>query len=299
MNKGVRKAILDLLSHSLTSDRIGVLGQEVDGGFRLHELTGFGEQIRIPGQVAAQCVLDYFDEDKELLRFVSHVFLSEARNTDRLKGRERVLELLARESWTFDATLRQFVKDQSINVTDDWGYMLEGREYRMCFASVDVVESSGLVQSTGQPEVEQTLNRFRTYVRKYTELWNGRLWNWHGDGGMAVFQGSDAVNQSAVAMVGILLNLPVFNIQQSRLETELRIRIGMHSGTAQYQKEVQQIFSNDMRIAARIEKTACRENGITVSSSAYAFLKSEVQAFFTSGALVDNIRTYQYQRSNS
>jgi class 3 adenylate cyclase len=296
VNKSTRKAILELLTQSLTSDRIGELGQEVDSEFRLNELSGFGEQIRIPGQVAAQCVLDYFEADKELLRFVAHLFLSEARTADRLKGRERVLELLAREDWIFDADLRQFVKDQNANVTDDWGYMLEGREYRLCFASVDVVDSSALTDATRAPEVEQTLNRFRNYVRKYTELWNGRLWNWRGDGGTAVFQGADSVNQAAVAMVGVLLNLPVFNIQQSRLETELRIRIGMHCGTAQYQSDVQHIFSHDMRTAARIEKESCEENGIALSASAHAFLKNEVQTFFTAGAALDSMRIFQYRR---
>lgn len=296
MNKSTRKAILDLLSQSLTSDRIGELGQEVDPDFLLHELTGFGEQIRIPGQVAAQCVLDYFDSDKELLRFVAHVLIRESLKENRLKGQDRLLELLSREDWTFDADLRQFVKDQNVNVTDDWGYMLEGREYRLCFASVDVVGSSALAVSTRHPEVEQTLNRFRNYVRKYTELWNGRLWNWHGDGGIAVFQGTDSVNQAAVAMVGILLNLPVFNIQQSRLKSELRIRIGMHQGTAAYHSEVQQIFSHDMRTAARLEKEICDENGIAVSGSAHSFLKNEVQAFFVAGEPLDEIRTFQYRR---
>ncbi len=292
MNKSTRKAILELLSQSLTSDRIDELGQEVDPDFRLHELSGFGEQIRIPGQVAAQCVLDYFESDKELLRFVAHVFLNE----NLTRGRERVLELLAREDWVFDSGLRQFVKDQNVNVTDDWGYMLEGREYRLCFASVDVVRSTALADASGSPEVEQTLNRFRNYVRKYTELWNGRLWSWHGDGGRAVFQGADAVNQAAVAMVGVLLNLPVFNIQQSRLQTELRIRIGMHSGTAVYHSEVQQIYSHDMRTAARLEKEICDENGIALSATAHSFLKSEVQAFFAPGGELDSMRTFQYRR---
>ncbi|MCR9140667.1 MAG: hypothetical protein NXI24_00230 [bacterium] len=295
MNKSTRKAILELLSQSLTSDRIDELAQDVDPEFRLHELTGFGEQIRIPGQVAAQCVLDHFDADKDLLQFVAHVLLSEGRE-DRLKGRERVLELLAREDWIFDAALRQFVKDQNANVTDDWGYMLEGREYRLCFASVDVVRSTALAEATRPPEVEQTLNRFRNYVRKYTELWNGRLWNWHGDGGTAVFQGGDSVNQATVAMVGVLLNLPVFNIQQSRLQSELRIRIGMHCGTAHYQSEVQQIYSHDMRTAAQIEKEACEENGITISASAHSFLKSEIQSFFAPGDSFQGMRIFRYRR---
>ena len=297
VNKSIRKAILDMLSQSLTSDRIGSLGREVDPDFRLHELTGFGEQIRIPGQVAARCALDYFDTDKELLRFVAHVLLAEVRGGVSLKGRERLLDLLARNSWIFDQHLQQFVKDQSVNVTDDWGYMLEGRDYRLCFASVDVVSSSGLARQNGHPEVEATINRFRNYVRKYVELWNGRLWNWHGDGGMAVFQGGDAVNQGMVAMVGVLLNLPVFNLQQSSMQSELCIRIGMHYGVATFQSEVRSIFSNDMRLAVRLEKEVCTQNGISISASAHSFLKREVQHFFTPGLSLDGLRSFRYTRS--
>ncbi len=303
MQKTAKKTILDFLTQSLTSDQISRLAQDIDPGFDLSRLSGFDATIRIPASVAARCVLDFFPTDKERLHFIAQTLRLEGQGVGggiiSLKGTDRLLNVLEKESWILDRNSRRFVRDQSGGATDDWGYMLAGEEYRLSFASIDIVDSTTLAEQERRENIEYTLREFQNYVRRYTELWNGRLWHWQGDGGTAVFVDASGVRQAVIAVTAILLNLPVFNIRRSTMNGEIRVRIGMHYGTAVFQEDVREIFSNDMRQAQRIEKEAALTNGIAVSGSIMALLDREISVFFelTDDHPISGIQVYRYRRA--
>lgn len=286
-----RQSVLTSIGQSLNSDQIDHLARETDQSFDLGRVSGFGSSIRVPQQVAVQCVAAFFSDDRKLLAFLAEVLLSEGKYVGgtqvALKGKAALLELLEFESWKFDRELRQFVRDQAMERTADWGFMLEGREYHLSFASIDVVGSSQFKTQEGQ-----IFSALRDYVKNYAEVWNGRLWHWMGDGGMLAFHGSDGVNRSAISMMSVLMNLPVFNMKYLPEGPELRVRIGMHYGTATYKQPVNEIFSQDMRIAQRMESEICPPNRIAITSSVYTFLKPELYPHFKRGEALDRMETY-------
>ncbi|MBL8020599.1 MAG: adenylate/guanylate cyclase domain-containing protein [Leptospirales bacterium] len=290
-----RTSILQSVGQSLTSDQIEFLAREVDKHFDLGQLSGFGTSIRVPQQVAVRCVGDHFSADRDLLAFLSRVLLAEGTFLTGmrvgLKGKATLLELLELQGWKFDRQMGQFIKDQTSERTADWGHMVEGSEYHLSFAALDVVKSSEF-----QANEAQVFSALREYIRNYAEVWNGRLWNWMGDGGIVAFHGSDAVNRSAISMMAVLLNLPVFNIKYLPGGPELRLRIGMHYGTATYKNPVNEIFSNDLRIAQKLEAEVCEPNRIAISSSVYTFLKPELYPWFQPGPRLDQLDTYKLTR---
>jgi class 3 adenylate cyclase len=285
-----RQSILTSIGHSLNSDQIDHLARQTDSSFDLGRVSGFGTSIRVPQQVAVQCVSAFFSDDRKLLAFLAEVLLSEGTYVGgsqvALKGKAALLELLELESWKFDRDLRQFVRDQAMERTADWGFMIEGREYHLSFVSLDVVGSSEFKAK------DQIFSALRDYVKNYAEVWNGRLWHWMGDGGMLAFHGSDGVNRCAISMISILMNLPVFNMKYLPEGPELRLRIGMHYGTATYKKPVNEIFSTDMRTAQRVESEICPPNRLAITSSVYTFLKPELYAHFKPGPALDRMETH-------
>lgn len=287
----IRPSILAAIGQSLTSDQIDILARQTDPSFDLGRVSGFGSSIRVPQQIAVQCAGAFFADDRTLLAFLAEILMNEGKFAGGsqvvLKGKSALLEVLELESWTFDRDLKQFVRDQAVERTVDWGFMADNREYHLAFASIDVAGSSQF----GHAEA-QVFSSLRDYVKAYAEVWNGRLWHWMGDGGMAAFHGADCVNRGVIAMIGILLNLPVFNIKYLPEGPQLRVRIGMHYGTAVYRTPVNEIFSTDMRTAQRIESESCPVGSIAISSSVYTFLKPELYARFTPGSPVDRTAVY-------
>ncbi|HMU82117.1 MAG TPA: adenylate/guanylate cyclase domain-containing protein [Leptospiraceae bacterium] len=287
-----RSSVLQAIGHSLTTDQMDILAHEVNESFNLGVVSGFGSSIRVPLQVAVRCIGDFFAQDKDLLAFLAHVLAREGKfvagSQVLLKGKAALLELLEAESWHYDREMRQFVRDQAMERTADWGHMAEGREYHLTFASVDVVGSSQFGH-----ENAQVFAQMREYVRNYAEVWNGRLWNWMGDGGMAAFHGADSVNRCVISMLAVLMNLPVFNIKYLAQGPELRIRVGIHYGTATYKQPVNEIFSSDMRVAQKLESEVSEPNRMAISGSVYTFLKPEMYPCFVAGPRFDHLETYR------
>lgn len=284
--KSIRHAIGDSLFLSLSSDQIRRLVPQLIPGFDLYRATGFDPGIGIPKAVALDCALDSFPDDKAILDFLAHVMKSEGKavagSVLQLRGKAELMASVEFASWKFDEDNGRFVRDQSVRTTLDWGFMVEGQEYPLTFASLDLVGSSRLAQRLSAHVMEQTLLAFREYIRAYVEIWNGRLWMWSGDGGLLVFQGDDAQNRCVIAMVACLLNLPVFLLRKSRLpeNVSLQMRIGIHEGEAVYQKDLRSIFSKSIRQTEEIQAKDCPVNGIALSEAAHSSLRSAIAASF-------------------
>lgn len=195
----------------------------------------------------------------------------------------------------------RFVRDQSVRTTLDWGFMVEGQEYTLTFASLDLVGSSALAKRLSAHVLEQTLLAFREYVRGYVEIWNGRLWMWSGDGGLLVFQGDDAQNRCVMAMVACLLNLPVFLLRKSRLpdKVTLQMRIGIHDGEAVYHNDLRSIFSESIQHTDEVQAKNCPINGITLTTTARTGLRREVAAHFVSAPPSDQEPVWLFEGTNS
>ena len=69
----VRRVLHNILATSLRTEQINHLGRDVDSRFNLATLSGFGEKIVIPRKVAADCVLDFFRGDEQLLEFIAYM----------------------------------------------------------------------------------------------------------------------------------------------------------------------------------------------------------------------------------
>jgi class 3 adenylate cyclase len=298
--KHIRKALADLLAQSLNTQQMNHLGREVDPNFSIYEISGFGEKIVIPRKVAADCVLQYFNTEQRLLEFIAFMFSREGHGMSggviQLKSPERLVQLLREAGWIYNAENARFQKDQSLEQTSGWGFMRAGQEYAFCFASIDVVASSELVRTNVKDDVETSMKLLYQYVQKHVDFWDGRIWSWYGDGGVAVFHGDHSAPMSALAMISILNYLPVFNIQENQLraENDIKLRIGMHYGAAIFQNEVNKITSEDMKIAQEIEKHYSAPNALSVSITHSRLLPEEIRRHFRETDEYRGLKILQY-----
>jgi hypothetical protein len=297
--KKIKRHLKELLSITLNTQQIAYIGREADPAFNLEEVTGFGAHIVIPRKVAADALVEYFDERDRIIHLCSVLFYLNGRGGSggiiELRGFQPLQLALEEAGYRYDSELQRFVKSQEPRKTSDWGYLKNDEEYRLAFMSIDVAGSSELVHTNLKVDIENTMRNFHLWIRSIVEAENGRLWYWHGDGGLAAFLEEEGVSAALRSGLKILALLPVFNITQNELryENDLRVRIGIHYGSARYTSDTARIQSEDIREAVVIEQKFGEPNTIFLSETAFLLASPETKKFFTDGGQYGQLRLYR------
>jgi class 3 adenylate cyclase len=137
------------------------------------------------------------------------------------------------------------------------------------FLDVDVVDSYGLKAAERRPErVVVSFERFRAMIEGAVEAQGGQVLNSNGDEVMAFFEAADAALGGARA---ILARLSVWNRTENRLESDFRVRIGIHSGRSPVDLERGVAWSPVLDGAGHLQKAA-PVNGFLLSKSTFEAL---------------------------
>jgi hypothetical protein len=296
----IKKILKKTIIGSLNADQVNQLAGQIDGRFDVYQLSGFGNNIPVPRLVAAETVLYYFRQEKELVQFIAILLQSENNfvfdSNIKIKNRQKLLNILEKKNWLYDERAKTFKRDQAVTFTSDWGFMRDGEEYRLAFTSIDIVSNSKIVKTNVRVDVENTYSSFRSFIQKQIESRNGRIWFWHGDGGVAAFYEHKGIQQSIIAMIAILSYLPVFNVFENELkpEDDIKIRIGVHYGHAIYHQDKSKIISTDLIVAENIEKNISFKNSISITDTIYNSLDSVIRNYFEFQTNEEHIKIYKY-----
>jgi class 3 adenylate cyclase len=299
--KELKKGLYDLIVRSLNSDQVNHLAQYIDAKFDVYKISGFGRKLSVPRQVAADSLLRYFTEEEQLVEFFEHVLQNENillySSRIHIRGKESLINLLNRKNWAYDERSCRFTKDQSVTFTSDWGFMRDGEEYNLSFASIDIVANSEIVRQNVRVDVDNTYSCLRSFIQKQVVSRNGRIWFWHGDGGVAAFYDHKGIMQSIVSTIAILSYLPVFNVFENELhsDNDIKLRIGIHYGSAIYKKDISKIISKDLTIAENLEKNYATPNTIVISEIVFKTLDYRLRNSFVTAGELEHGKIYKYQ----
>ena len=297
----LKKMMNEILTRLFDAEQLDSIAKDLDPTFDMHEITGFIKSIPIPRQVAAETLLRHFRQESQ---FVELIGLIISNNGSYLYGTkvkipfiDRLLKLLEGKKWIYDPRLGRFKRDQSAAQSADWGFMQEGEEYHLSFVSIDIVSNSELVLSNVKVDIENTYSKLRSYIAKHVEANDGRIWYWHGDGGLAVFHDYVGVRNSMISMISILSYLPVFNLCENELrpQDDIKLRIGINYGKAEYKNDTSKIVSEDLKLAEDLEKNFTSPNSITTSGVVYQFLPHEIRKNLEVIGEREDLKIYKYQ----
>lgn len=295
----VKRHLKELLVLSCNTQQIAYIGREADPSFNMQDVTGFGGHIVVPRQVAADALVEYFDRNERTVYLCGVVFQMEGRGGSggiiELRNTRPLQAALLESGYRFDEALRRFVRTQEDEKTGDWGYLKPDEEYRLAFMSIDVVGSSELVHTNVKVDIENTLRNLHNWLREIVEAENGRLWYWHGDGGLAAFLEEGGATGALRSSLRILSLLPVFNMSSNELryENDVRLRIGVHYGVACYDADTARIQSDDIRDTINIEQKHSETNAVFVSDTAYQLASPEVKKFFKDAGSAGFLHLYR------
>ncbi len=284
--KDIRRMVREFLWKSLNTDQMNYVAKEADSRFDLGRVSGYGPSIVVTRQTAADVIVDYFAGEEQFLHFLATLFSMEGKNASGgviyFINPDPIMRKLRERQWIYDPGAGRFYKSQSQTRTADWGFLQEGSEYSLVFGSIDIVGSSSLARTNVPVDVENTLVRVRSYLQDQIEARNGRIWYWHGDGGVMAFYGADGPARAVITSVSILSYLPVFNLTQNELrpENDISLRIGLHAGVAVYRSDTEKIISPDIRFAEEVEKHCAETNTLAMTERTVNSLPPEVRRLF-------------------
>jgi class 3 adenylate cyclase len=135
--------------------------------------------------------------------------------------------------------LRTIVFGSSPPWREGWRSLRDGMTTDFAFLQADVAGHSRISRSNPTSTVEDVLESLEAHVDAICSNYDGRIWNWAGDGGLIAFH-EGSRTQKVVAAVSaameLLQSLPDFNIKHP-LEVvgdQIRLRVAVHCGTAHY-----------------------------------------------------------------
>jgi class 3 adenylate cyclase len=203
-----------------------------------------------------------------------------------LLGLENILYRLSRSGYYFDFNKRKFIAfNQDKTMMINWGSLKDGKEYPVTIASIDICGNSELVTKHKPAIMEKVYYAFWEYLNKKLKIYDGRTWSWAGDGGILAFRNEKGPIPAVSCCLEILLSLPVFNSDPSKkIEDDIKIRIGMDSGSVKFYEDTGRIVSDTINYAAHLEKKGTSALGLSVSDAIYPHLPASLQQLFKSSA---------------
>lgn len=151
---------------------------------------------------------------------------------------------------------------------------------RYTFLQVDIADHSRIVRENKTELVDETFNRFESFVENEVEMRGGKIWSWQGDGGLCGFESSDCEDRATLSATSILIGMQMFNIEQNMLPDNLDVCIAAHAGYVKVAGNKGSIHSEVINFVSNLEERAVEKNTVCVSTDVFGELSEQIKKRF-------------------
>jgi len=277
----------------------------VNPDYDIYKRTGYPKGHPIANQDAASRITTdmlqdgcYVDFVETLIRVDSEGYMG--RRYD-LRGLDDVTGDVIQAGYSYDKTTGQFFENQQERITRNWGRLVEGDERQMAVLRLDIAGNSTLVKENPRNLIEKAYGDLRKIVTKAVVSRLGRLWSWEGDGALGVFMLGSYSRMAIFAGMEILNGMFLYNKTDNPLNSEIKIRLSVHSGSLAYSSsEAECLKSDTVRKAVALESKAAVPNSLVISESLAVTQDQALLNIFSNTLTVsaDKYRIYQVSQKN-
>jgi class 3 adenylate cyclase len=271
ISPALRNDLVELVAGAFGSDGVDELGRLAFGEYSSHEIAGEDSNITISRRRAARLFVEYAEQREKLaaiIRLVAEldggVFCGKQLS---IPGIEAFFNCLARIGIVYDPDKRRlYHTKEDIKQLKNWGSLRDGRSYDVSIISVDIVGNSVLVREYGTKTMEKLYYLLRRFLDRKLAEYDGRVWNWAGDGGILAFAFNDNVNRAVKCAIDIQTSLPLFNISpENPVNRRVVLRTAIDTGQVRFYSDTGRIVSDIINYAAHLEKAATEPGRISIS----------------------------------
>ena len=138
----------------------------------------------------------------------------------------------------------------------------------MAIMRLDIAGNSILVKENPKNLIEKAYNDLRKIVTQAVVSRLGRLWIWEGDGALLAFMLSNYSRMAIFSGIEILNEMLFYNKLDNPLNSEIRLRLSVHSGNIVYSgSDVECLKADIVRKATTLESKAAVPNSLVISES--------------------------------
>ena len=284
-NPAVTHRIIEILGNNFSYEEIILIGQRTEDDFDIQIPDNHYGRLRLQPHVAAEYLTTYFRDNsriEDIVRFLIDLDCGSLNGRDiYISGFEDLMVTLRHAGIGYDFTERDFFPLEGKDCKVRWEECLkENKEYEFSFVSVDTVDSSQLSMEEQREKLDQTYDSLHYLITMTALKYNGSLWSWQGDGGILAFWGKSFILNGLFFCFEILGLLPVFNLKDSRISNDIKLRFGIDRGVALYKKDKGSIISKNINFASHLEKKYTDSNSITISENVYSVLNEKQKSYF-------------------
>jgi hypothetical protein len=294
----LKRLIIEDLTRAFTASEITKFIHPLIQNIDLYKLTGYPSNAPIPRKEAAKQIIDLVHK-KNMIQNLLNLYIQTAQRGFKgekiiFNNTKPVVKEMHECGFAWSKDLKKVVLIGEKEKRTDWGLLEEGKTYNFCFGSVDISQNSRLVRTYHNSLIRSTYQNFKTMVTRAVESRFGRIWTWEGDGGLVAFHLQDFVNLAVLSSVDILSSMPYFNTIYNYLGENIRIRIALHAGNANYNGDTATTHSEAIERVRQLEKHYTELSTITVSKSTFPHISSNIRNNFKEIS-IDNEQVYQLQ----
>ncbi len=267
----LRNDLVELIAGAFGSDGIDELGQLAFGKYSSHDIAGEDSHITISRRRAARLLVEQAEQREHLAAIVrliaeldGGIFRGKQLN---VTGIEAFFNSLAKIGVVYDPNKRRlYHTKEDIKTLNNWGSLRDGKTYSISVISVDIVQNSVLVREHGTRTMEKLYFLLRRFLDRKLADYDGRVWNWAGDGGILAFAFADNVNRAVKCAIDIQTSLPLFNISpENPVNRRVALRTAVDTGRVRFYSDTGRIVSDIINYAAHLEKAATEPGRISIS----------------------------------
>ncbi len=289
MDDVLKNEFVELLAANFKPEEINEIGRFLlDKKYDHYTLSGTERHITISSRKAALILCETIEADRNggLLRLVQFVtgldgkyFLNRTIELQRL---ESFLTSMTSQGYQYDFKSGKIVpigKDPS--QLKNWGALKNDKLYECTIMSLDIVGNSELVRTHGQKVMEKLYFKFTTFLDHLLGHYDGRIWNWAGDGGLIAMTFKGHEIRAVLCALDIQRSLRVFQLSpEYPLSEDFALRIGLDSGKVKFNMETGKIVSDVINYAAHLEKYWTKPGCIAISDTVFNALTPKLRSAF-------------------
>ena len=271
LSPGLKHELYELLENSFTADAMDQLGALLFKRYSGHEQAGEDRHITLSRSRAARTLADTAEESGKLADLIQLIAELDGKQFQgkllMISGAEVFFNSLARVGIVYDPTRRRlFHSRQDITELRNWGSLRDGRTYTIAVMSVDIVGNSVIVRELGAKKAEKLSYALLGFLQRKLHDYDGRMWNWAGDGGLFAFAFQGCADRAIMCGVDIQRSLPLFSLSPLMpVERSMELRIGIDVGPVKFSSDTGRIVSDVINYAAHLEKGGTEPGQVSIS----------------------------------
>jgi len=291
--------LINLLSSNLSKEEIDLLGKYMEPKFNAHILSGEPFGITLRPEQAAQVIVKHFSRQGRLGELIVLLIGLESnpstvRRAVSLAGLDEFTRRMGALGYVYDRSTDSIVQ-KAAGEEDSWGLLHEGESYNFAFLSIDIAGNSIIQSKYEEERIEAVYGSLYSMIERIVKVYNGKIWTWAGDGGIAAFYLGNIAQDSVNAAISIQTNMIAFNLSSNRnqFEEPVHLRIAAHQGPTAYKENKGAILSEAINYVAHLEKKGTSLDGVAVSIDIYNELTARLRKVFQSKGIFEEKETYE------